>query len=946
MGSEYVLLAMLDNTKSTAHRIAGRLRAHLVQRAALIWLGVGFVLVGVLAIGLTVWDLRRTTLADALVATDNLAIVLAAQTSRSMQAVDIVLRDVQERFAALGVATPEEFSRIGRTQEMHAFLRSRVERLPQVETIFLIGADGARVNYSLGWPVPAADLSDRAYVRHFSAQDDPGLFISEPVVSRGTGARVLSLARRVNGSDGVFLGIVTGAVPVTVFHDLFHSIDLPPSESLMLLRRDGTVLARHPDPVDRAGAKMPATSGWYAQVARGGGYYHSPGVFDTARRLVAVRLLPDYPLVMDVGLSEPAALAGWRREATLIGLGTFCAATCLLLLLWGLGRQFQQLQAQQVLLGAQNAELTRGASALQRSASELRASETRLVATSDELRITLAAMDQGLVMVDAAGAVAVCNRRAIEMLELPAELMGSRPRFDAVAPLRLLTDGIERPGAPTTGSADDTNLPASSQARNHAYAYERELPNGRTVEVHRGSLAGNSGWMVTFDDITMRRRAEQQVVFMARHDALTQLPNRSLFRERIETAVAHARRATAAAVLYLDLDHFKQVNDTLGHPVGDILLRLVAERLATCVRQLDTVARFGGDEFAVVQVGPERVEDVATLAQRIIDVLSQPYEVSGHHVIIGASLGIAMANADGSDADTLLKNADIALYRAKAEGRGVYRFFAAEMDARLQERRKLELELHSALLNEEFELFYQPQVDLATDRICGFEALLRWNHPTRGLVNPTEFVWLAEETGLIVPLGAWALRQACHEAASWPGDVRLAVNLSPVQFRRHDLIRDVTEALRDSGLSARRLDLEITESVLLTHNAENISILQDLRALGVHISMDDFGTGYSSLSYLRSFPFDKIKIDQSFIRDLPSNKEAAAIVRAITALGNSLGMVTVAEGVERPDQLARLRDEGCSEVQGYLFSTPRPTNDIPALLARFHREPQVAEALV
>jgi predicted signal transduction protein with EAL and GGDEF domain len=373
-----------------------------------------------------------------------------------------------------------------------------------------------------------------------------------------------------------------------------------------------------------------------------------------------------------------------------------------------------------------------------------------------------------------------------------------------------------------------------------------------------------------------------------------------------------------------------------GHPVGDGLLRQVAERLSSCVRQLDTVARFGGDEFGVVQVGPDRVEDVATLAQRIIDVLSRPYEVDGYQVIIGVSLGIAMACTDGSDPDTLLKNADIALYRAKAEGRGVYRFFAPEMDVRLQQRRKLELELHAALLNGEFELYYQPQLDLATERICGFDALMRWNHPTRGLVNPYEFIWLTEEMGLIVPLGEWALRQACREAMLWPYDVRVAVNLSPVQFNRHDLVRSVTKALADSGLPAQRLDLEITESVLLMHNAENLDILREMRALGVRISMDDFGTGYSSLSYLRSFPFDKIKIDQSFIRDLPHDKDAVAIVRAITALGTSLGMVTVAEGVERPDQLTRLRDEGCVEVQGYLFSVPQPASEIPGLLRRFH----------
>ncbi len=937
---------MLFIVRNAARRIAGRLGKQFGQRAALIRLGVLSLLVVVLAIGITVWDLRRATLADALVSTDNLAIVLAAQTGRSVQAVDIVLRDVQERITSLGVTTPAQYKRMLRTQEVHEFLRSRKDRLSQVDNIALIDADGARVNYSLGWPAPPGDMSDRDYAQHFSTQDDPGLFVSEPVVSRATGEWTLYLSRRVNGPHGEYLGLVLGSLPLMAFHELYNTINLPPSESFMLLRRDGIVLARHPDPTDRAGAKMPAGSGWYAQVAQGGGYYQSPGVFDSDTRLVAVRPLPDYPLVMDVGLAKDAALATWRREAALIALGTVCAGGCLLLLLRALERQFRRLRTQQAALGARNAELTRIASALQTS-------EARLAATSSELSTTLASMDQGLVMVDADGTVAVCNRRAIELLDLSAELMQVRPRFEAVVPLRVLIDGLTRPGPRDA----DTDAETHTETDPHAdadracvavlpdppHSYERELPNGLTVEVHSGKLAGGGGWMATFEDITARRHAERQVVFMARHDGLTLLPNRIVFRERVEAAVVHANRATAAAVLYLDLDHFKSVNDTLGHPVGDRLLCLAAERLSTCVRQLDTVARFGGDEFGVVQVGPDRVEDVAILAQRIIDVLSVPYEVEGHQVIIGVSLGIAMACADGSDPDTLLKNADIALYRAKAEGRGVYRFFAPEMDARLQQRRKLELELHAALANGEFELYYQPQLDLATNWICGFEALVRWNHPVRGLINPYEFIWLTEEMGLIVPLGEWVLRQACREAMHWPYDVRVAVNLSPVQFNRHDLVRHVSEALAEAGLSAQRLDLEITESVLLLHNADNLATLRELRALGVRISMDDFGTGYSSLSYLRSFPFDKIKIDQSFIRDLPNDKDAAAIVRAITALGTSLGMVTVAEGVERADQLARLREEGCAEVQGYLFSVPQPASEIPGLLRRFHAsEPQAA----
>jgi diguanylate cyclase (GGDEF)-like protein len=533
-------------------------------------------------------------------------------------------------------------------------------------------------------------------------------------------------------------------------------------------------------------------------------------------------------------------------------------------------------------------------------------------------------------MVDPDGVVAVCNRRAFELLDLPADLMALRPRFDAVMPLRLLQEAC---GAMFAAADGDMSI---ADGRCPQQTCVLELPNGRIVEVHSGLLAGGRGWLATFEDITAKRHAEEQVVFMARHDALTLLPNRTVFRERIEAAVAQSGREIAAAVLCLDLDHFKVVNDTLGHPVGDLLLRSVGERLSCCVRELDTVARFGGDEFAVLQFGPERAEDVALLAQRVIDVLSNPYEVDGHQVNIGVSIGIAMLPADGSNPDTLLKNADIAMYRAKDDGRGAYRFFEPEMDIRLQQRRRLELELHAALANAEFELFFQPQVNLASGRISGFEALMRWNHPTRGLVVPGEFIHLTEEMGLIVPLGEWALRQACLEAMKWPDDIQVAVNLSPVQFSGHDLVGTVAAALAASGLPARRLDLEVTESVLLANNTQNVQILHQLRDLGVHISMDDFGTGYSSLSYLRSFPFDKIKIDQSFVRDLLDSKDAAAIVRAIAAMGNSLGMATVAEGVEQPEQLERLRAKGCTEVQGYLFSVPLPARDLPNLLHRFH----------
>jgi diguanylate cyclase (GGDEF)-like protein len=418
-----------------------------------------------------------------------------------------------------------------------------------------------------------------------------------------------------------------------------------------------------------------------------------------------------------------------------------------------------------------------------------------------------------------------------------------------------------------------------------------------------------------------------QIVHMARHDGLTGLPNRLMLREALEQAVAMAGRGQASAVLCLDLDRFKAVNDTFGHPTGDLLLKAVAKRLLACVRDVDTVSRLGGDEFAILLAGLDQPEQAAVFARRIVRSLSQPFELDGHNVRVGTSIGIALTPRDTTAAVTLLKCADTALYRAKQEEKGGWRFFRPEMDEHLQERMALERDLREAVQNEAFELAFQPQYTLARDpmdgdRLCGFEALLRWRHPVRGMVGPAMFVPTAEETGLIVPIGAWVLRHACFEAMHWPDDVRLAVNLSGVQFRSQDLVRTVRQALADSGLPAARLELEITETVLLNNSAGNLATLHELHDMGIHIAMDDFGTGYSSLSYLRSFPFDTIKIDRSFVRDLSDDPGARAIVRAVVALSRSLGMTTTAEGVETQEQLAELRRQGCTDVQGYLFSKP------------------------
>ncbi len=439
--------------------------------------------------------------------------------------------------------------------------------------------------------------------------------------------------------------------------------------------------------------------------------------------------------------------------------------------------------------------------------------------------------------------------------------------------------------------------------------------------------------LLSLMDITERKRAETRLAFMAQHDGLTGLPNRNLLRQQMDDILLHTRRsAEKIAVLVLGLDSFKAVNDTLGHGIGDKLLRGVAKRLRSMLREEDMLARLNSDEFAIIQSGLTRPEDAVLLSKRLLEAIGEPYLLDGHSVMIGASIGIAMAPGDGDESEKLLKNADMALSRAKKDSRGTFAFFEAGMDARAQSRRRIEIDLRDAIQNDVLRPYYQPLVDLATGRITGFEALVRWPHAERGMVSPAEFIPVAEETGLINALGGLMLRRACADAALWPDDVRVAVNLSPLQFRVGNLLWLVMDTLKQTGLPARRLELEITETLLLEKSSQVLATLHALRALGVRISMDDFGTGYSSLSYLRSFPFDKIKIDQSFVRDLGANRDAQAIVRSIISLGIGLGVTITAEGVETESELSCLRAEGCHEGQGFLFSRARPNAEIVALL--------------
>jgi diguanylate cyclase (GGDEF)-like protein len=535
-------------------------------------------------------------------------------------------------------------------------------------------------------------------------------------------------------------------------------------------------------------------------------------------------------------------------------------------------------------------------------------------------------MSQGLCMFDADGHILLFNQRYVELMKRSGMQLQGRLLLDVLRELKAAGEWDKDP--------DEFFNTLMENARAGRVVTRTIDRGGRSLRVVEQPMKGG-GWVATFEDITEWQAAQDQISHMARHDALTNLPNRTLFREQLEKALRLAKRTDQLAVLCLDLDHFKDINDSLGHPVGDVLLKEVARRLAGCITEYDTVARLGGDEFAIVQFCSDcDPSAVAALASHVVEQVSAPYEVAGHQLVIGVSIGISLAPEDGKNPDELLKKADLALYRAKEDGRGTYRFFETGMDARAQARRLLELDLRAALHRDVFEVYYQPIRDVARDVVVSFEALARWNHSLRGMIPLVHFIPLAEETGLIVQIGEWVLRQACMDAAKWSQDVGVAVNLSPVQFKNPQLVSTVKAALQASGLPAHRLELEITESVLLQNSEATLSVLHELRAFGVRISLDDFGTGYSSLSYLRSFPFDKIKIDRSFVTELATREDSMAIVRAVTGLGKSLGIVTTAEGVETDAQFELLRREGCTQAQGYLFSRPRPAAEVEEMLTQ------------
>ncbi len=885
----------------------------------------GLVLVAaitVLAI-LFIRDLQNQSIVDSEQNLRSLSIVLADQADRAMQAIELVQDGVIEELRQAEVTTEAQFIAFVSRQSMQEALKARTAALPQVNAVTLIDAAGRLRNFTRYWPVPDVSIADRDYFSELAGDPTLQRIVSKPFRNRGDGAWTLYIARKISAPDGAFLGLVLGAVELQYFTDLYRRIAPEADYVISMFRTDGVLMARHPHREDAIGRDFQtAGAPLIARKEASGGMLRTVSPIDGLDRLVATRNLTTYPVILSVSRTAEACLAEWRRQAFVLGL----AALLLDLGILGL-----------VALGVRQ---VRGRDRLSRAEAARAAAEARergeraLSAQYLQFGIALDNMVQGLCLFDRNERLILMNAHYAQMHAVPPDLCCPGTALSAIrAYLARANAGTRLPWCGTEDPAGPGGNPSASPL-----STTWDLADGRAIGVVHIPIP-EGGWLCTHEDITERKRSEARIIHMARHDALTGLPNRTLLHERIENALAAAGQAERAAILYLDLDGFKLINDTFGHPVGDALLCRVADRLQGAVRRTDFVARLGGDEFAIVQAGRDQPTGADDLAARIVEVLQAPFEIQGQGIAIGTSIGIALAEEPGVTSDTLLRRADVALYQAKAAGRGTWRVFAPAMDAQIQRRHRLAVDLRRALAEAQFELHYQPLMETRTQTLTGFEALMRWRHPQQGLISPAEFIPLAEETGLIGPMGAWALAKACTDAAGWPASIKVAVNLSSVQFTRGDLVQDVAQALAESGLRPGRLELEITESVLLKDDEATFDILHRLRALGLRISMDDFGTGYSSLSYLRRFPFDKLKIDQCFVRNLAREDGSIAIVRAMVGLGKALDMDVLAEGVETAEQAAILEAEGCDELQGYLFSKPLTLRDATHFIDR-HRAPK------
>ncbi len=754
-------------------------------------------------------------------------------------------------------------------------------------------------------PTPPIDVSDREHIRVHMHSTEDKLFISKPLVGRASGQWSVQLTRRFNNRDGSFGGVIVASLNPLHFTAFYNKIDLGSVASIAMIGSDGVVRSSGGSATGRfaLGQNLTGTS-LFKRIQEGKDtvfeYTDAP---KDGTLLMALRKVRGYPIWVSVGVRKHDVL-----QPSWVSLQSNVLVGAILTL---------------IILAAMEQILRSEAGAKQKA---------------EQLKLTLEHMNQGIMLVTKEREIPIINKRCGELLGLPQELIEHPPDYDELS-RHQINDDVDPSPPLDFATVED----GSDAAGGECGVSERVRADGAVIEVHSTPLPDGS-FVQTFTDITKRRQAEAHIARLASEDPLTGLPNRRVFRSAIDRLSGNDNgsgddsRNEDFAVLFLDLDRFKVINDTLGHRIGDMLLIEVAQRLKQSLRPEDILARLGGDEFAVILPSYESRATLERVAGGIVDAIGHPYEIDGHRIRSTVSIGIAIGPRDGKNADDLLMAADLALYAVKSSGRGTYRFYEHAMNEDVKERRQIEIDLREAIEQNLLHLEYQPVIDLRRNTISGFEALARWQHPTRGSISPAVFIPIAEDGGLILPLGEWALREACSQAVRWPSDLKIAVNLSPVQFSMPNLSDMIVHILAETGLTASRLVLEITERLFISDIEKTLATLHRLKEIGVCIAMDDFGTGYSSLSSLRSFPFDKIKIDRTFVSDLGENAENSVIVQAIIIIAGALGMTTVAEGVETASQQRLLTALGCEEVQGFLYSRAVPIEKVPELIAAWSPE--------